>query len=176
VSSFLPRVFEVSLARTHSRETARDLTQDAMLAVLCALRKGKLHEEEKLAPFILGTTRNLIQSHFRRVSRRGLEEPIADSLPEPGWEDPELAADRASLMRQAIRALDQGSSRALLRTLVDGLTPAEIAHQLGLSSEVVRQRKSRALKKVKEFFRVRSQEGAGGPPSPGGASIRCRPV
>jgi RNA polymerase sigma factor (sigma-70 family) len=155
VSRFLPRVFEFSLARTCSYESARDLGQDAMLAVLRALRGGKLRDDQKLVPFILGTTRNLIQNHFRRVSRRPQEEPIAEDLPAPGWEDPALAAHRTSALREAIQALDQDSRRVLLWALVDGLTPAEISHRLGLPSEVIRQRKSRALKRVREFFRRR---------------------
>jgi DNA-directed RNA polymerase specialized sigma24 family protein len=34
--------------------------------------------------------------------------------------------------------------------LVDGLTPAAIASRLGLNAEVVRQRKSRAIKRVRD--------------------------
>jgi DNA-directed RNA polymerase specialized sigma24 family protein len=45
----------------------------------------------------------------------------------------------------------------LLLTLVDGLKPREIARRLGLSDEVVRARKSRALKKIIEFVRDRSR-------------------
>jgi DNA-directed RNA polymerase specialized sigma24 family protein len=47
-----------------------------------------------------------------------------------------------------------------MRTLVEGEKPGEIAQQLGLSSEVVRQRKSRAVKKVSEYIRSRLRTGA----------------
>jgi len=42
-------------------------------------------------------------------------------------------------------------------TLVDGLKPGEIAARTGLTSEVVRKRKSRASKKLQEVIRKRSR-------------------
>ena len=42
-------------------------------------------------------------------------------------------------------------------TLVDGLKPGEIAAELGLTSEVVRTRKLRAIKKITDFVRNMSR-------------------
>jgi DNA-directed RNA polymerase specialized sigma24 family protein len=51
-------------------------------------------------------------------------------------------------VRGALARLNRADRGILLLTLVDGLKPAEIASRLGLTAEVVRVRKSRALKKV----------------------------
>jgi len=46
VRAFSSRVTFLALARTRDPELARDLTQEVMLAVLCALREGQLHDAE----------------------------------------------------------------------------------------------------------------------------------
>ena len=61
------------------------------------------------------------------------------------------------MVRQALEQLDVTDQNILMRTLVGGEKPGEIAQRLGLSSEVVRQRKSRAVKKVSEYIRIRSR-------------------
>ena len=53
-----------------------------------------------------------------------------------------------ALVRRALGILDPTDRRILLMTLVEGLKPGEIGVRLGLTSEVVRARKSRALKKT----------------------------
>ena len=65
--------------------------------------------------------------------------------------DPSQSAEdqqRAQLVRRAVSELESDDRRILMLTLVEGLTPGEIASRLRLSPEVVRQRKSRAIKKV----------------------------
>ena len=57
----------------------------------------------------------------------------------------------------AIAALDPADKIILHLTLVDGLKPGVIAQKLGLSPEVVRQRKVRATRRVAEFVAERSQ-------------------
>ena len=51
-------------------------------------------------------------------------------------------------MSRALTGLNRSDKGILLMTLVDGLKPGEIAYRLGLTAEVVRARKSRALKRV----------------------------
>ena len=53
-------------------------------------------------------------------------------------------------MRRALATLDATDRKILLLTLVEGLKPGEIGARLGLTSEIVRARKSRALKKTIE--------------------------
>jgi RNA polymerase sigma factor (sigma-70 family) len=66
-------------------------------------------------------------------------------------------AERRQQVRDALKRLARDDRRILLFTLVDGLKPGEIAPRLGLTDEVVRARKSRALKRVIEFVRGGSQ-------------------
>ena len=150
VRSFERRVFVMLAVRTRDREAARDLTQEVLLAVLGALRKGQLREGEKLAAFVHGTARNLMNGFFRQRSQ---EPRQVELTPEMSLADPLDEFERAeesALVRRALSGLDLLDQRILLMTLIEGMKPGEIAPRLGISSENVRARKSRALKKVIE--------------------------
>jgi len=145
---FSDRILAVALSRTRDRDVARDLTQDALVAVIAALRAGQLRSGEKLAAFVYGTVRNVINNHFRSAARRP---PIGPLEPEhAASEDRDLVeeGERNALVKQALSQLSPSDRRIVLFTLVDGLKPGEIARRLGLSDEVVRARKSRAVKRI----------------------------
>lgn len=154
VEQFYCRVFAMALARTGDQEVARDLAQEVMISVLSALREGRLRNHDGLAGYICTTARNRI-SYFHR--RRGQQKEVA--LPtdvEIELPDPEqcfVSAERSQLALQAIQSLKTSDQAILQSSLIDGLKPAEIAAQMGLSSEVVRKRKSRALRHVREFLK-----------------------
>ena len=64
---FRPRILAMAVVRLRDVEAARDIAQEALLAVLLALREGKLREPEKLPAFVSGTTRNLVNNLFRSL-------------------------------------------------------------------------------------------------------------
>jgi RNA polymerase sigma-70 factor (ECF subfamily) len=150
-AAFHDRVRLMALARTRDRELALDIAQETMADVLVALREGRLREQEKLAGFVYGTARNRISDHYRTVGRRPREEPLDDEPPGSAAEDPLEQAERNAHVRGALGTLPVMDRRILLMTLVDGLKPGAIARRLSLSDEVVRARKSRAIRKVKEY-------------------------
>jgi RNA polymerase sigma factor (sigma-70 family) len=149
VRLFSDRVLFLALARTRDPDAARDLKQDVMLAVVRALRNGQLREAERLAAFVYGIARNLINNYLRARSRLR-EDPLDDALALPSPPEPIENSERGNLVRRALGALDATDRKILLLTLVEGLKPGEIALRLGLTSTVVRARKSRALKKTIE--------------------------
>lgn len=150
VCLFRDRIAFLVRMRTHDAGVAPDLTQDILLEVVLALRDGHLRERERLAAFVYGTARNLINNYLRCRSRLAKEEPIDDGHLQSGGQDPMEDVERSALVRRALVALDSTDRHILLLTLVDGLKPGEIAGRLGLTSEVVRARKCRALKKITE--------------------------
>ena len=148
VTRFSDRVRFLVLARTRDPEAARDLTQEVMLAVVQALRGKQLREPERLAGFVYGTARNVINNYLRTRSRQPREDSIDAALHLESPSEPLEDRERVGLVRRALANLDPIDRKILLLTLVEGLKPGEIGARLGLSSEVVRARKSRALKKT----------------------------
>ena len=149
VSIFQTRVHCMVLARTRNLETARELTQEVMLHTLHALRSGQVRQAESLPAFIHGIVRNLIAGH-RRTTGKAAAEPLPDG-DLPGLAAPHNGHDeRLELVRDALAGLNHSDREILLMILVDGLTPGAIAARMQLTAEVVRQRKSRAIKRVRD--------------------------
>lgn len=170
VRAFELRIYTMAVMKTRDPEAARDLAQDALLAVLGALRAGELREPTKLAAFVWGTARNVINDHLRRSSRNTAS-PLPPELPgrDPSPHQVLEAEERTRLVQRALAALEAKDREILLLTLVDGRTPAEIAALLDLSPQVVRARKSRALKKLIASVRQLSRVSRSTPPEESGA-------
>ncbi len=150
VGWFSQRIFVMALVRTRDAEAARDLRQDALIALLDALRKGHLREADKLAAFVYGTARNVINNHLRARAQAPARESIDPDTLVATASDGFEAAERLALVREAIARLEPNDRTILRMTLTEGLTPSEIGTRLSFTSELVRQRKSRAIKKVIE--------------------------
>lgn len=155
---FLPRVRAMLRARLRNSDLATDLVQDVMIESICALRRGQLREPSKLTAFVLAIARNVLYSHFSDVKRSPESLEFPDDLPDLRSVSDEFEVEqRRVLAMNAIAALDPADKIILHLTLVDGLKPGVIAQKLGLSPEVVRQRKVRATRRVAEFVAERSQ-------------------
>ena len=61
--------------------------------------------------------------------------------------DPETV-ERRDLLRRCLEEMSPGDREVLVLTLGEGLNPRDIASRLGLSPEVVRQKKCRATKRI----------------------------
>jgi RNA polymerase sigma-70 factor, ECF subfamily len=154
VRHFSDKVCYLVLSRTRDPDAARDLTQDVLLAVVQALRNGHLRDPERLAAFVYGTARNLLHNYLRTRSRRLLREcPISAEVCPANTPDLLETTERIGLVQRVLRDLDETDRTVLLMTLIEGLKPGQIAVRLGLTSEVVRTRKSRALRRVIEHVK-----------------------
>lgn len=141
-------VFAMALARTHNREAARELMDDALMAVITALRLGHLREPDRLGGFVRGTAANVIASYTRAARRNP---PLVKFDPDTMGTDPTddyERQDRRELAMHALEMLDSRDRQILQLSLVEGLKPGEIAARLGLSPVLVRQRKCRALRAI----------------------------
>ena len=150
VRLFAARIRVMARVRLRDPEAARDLTQDILLAVIRALRNGQLRETNRLAAFVYGTARNLINNYIRTRARAPALDPLDEEALATHTTDLLEDEERSTLARRAMSALDATSRRILVLTLVEGLKPGDIATRLGLTPEVVRARKSRALRQVVE--------------------------
>lgn len=156
---FLPRVRAMLLARSRDADLTADLQQDVMLAAICALRRGQLREAAKLPSFVLAIARNILNSHYRGAARQPELLEFPDLIPDltPVVDHLE-AMQQDTLAANAIASLEPLDRSILQMTLVEGLKPGMIAKRLHLSSEVVRQRKLRATRRVVDFVQNQSQK------------------
>lgn len=156
VTTYRRGVFIIAVARTRDREAAADLAQEVLIAVLKSLRQGQLRDPAKLAAFIQGTARNLINNYLRTKSRH----PVVELDDEAHGSDlvEELESlERGRLVRRELQSCSALDQQILLLSLVDGHSLAEVALRVNLSHDAVRARKSRAVRKITQKFAHVSQ-------------------
>ena len=158
VACYQRPVLAIATARTRDREAALDLTQEIMMAVLKAVRAGQVREAQKLAAFVHGTTRNLINNYVRARERRAESElDPAELLSQHPIEELELAEQRR-LVRKELESYSVRDQQILLFSLVDGHSLMEVASRLKMSHDAVRARKSRLIRKITRKFAGLSQK------------------
>jgi len=156
---FSRSVFALALARLRNEDLARDMAQEILISVIVALRAGRVREAGKLTGFVLATARNRIANHYRQESRKPAMEEATESIAAPLVEDRLEAEQRRELLSKAMERLDPLDREILRMNLVESIRPEEIGARSGLSAETVRQRKSRALRKLGEWMeRFQSQK------------------
>ena len=149
VTFYSSRVFAVAVVRVHDRQAALELVDDVLMATVTALRVGSVRDTSHLGAFIHGTALNVIHNYLRVRSRIRRTEAVDE---EPNTPDLADACERDSDLQElcsCVARLRPGDGRVLSMTLLEGLSPGEIATRLSLSVAVIRQRKSRALKRLK---------------------------
>ena len=150
VDKFYARIYAMTLARTGEQEIARDLSQEVMLAVLRALREGRLRRSDNLAAYVLATARNRVSYYYRRRGVRSevpLPAALESDLPDP--EEHLEDSQRREAARLALSRLSPTDRQVLYLSFYENLKPREISERLGLPSTVVRMRKSRALRRAR---------------------------
>lgn len=156
-----PQVFE-QIVRDHGAMIRRivasyearsavveELVQDVYLAMWRAL--PGFRGESSVRTFVARIATNRAITHVARATRLPVAVELSESLPAPG-DDPErhaIARDRSARLASAVRALPLAYRQVAMLAL-EGLTPKEIADVLGVSTNAVAIRMSRARERLRE--------------------------
>jgi RNA polymerase sigma-70 factor (ECF subfamily) len=133
----------------HLRDTAAadDLVQHVLLAVLTALREGRLEDPSRLDAYVLGTCRNAVMDMRRGEARqRRVAERATAGLPqgyEPGW----ATVDRGRL-EHCLRGLEPRDRAVVLATFVEDRDADDIGQAMKLTTGNVRVIRHRALARL----------------------------
>lgn len=132
--------------RTGSRASAEDLTQDLFLRLL---RRPDLFELRNPDGYIFEAAANLARDQARRVKARGGDhlELMAEVLETDGPDAEQTAAARSQLAA-VLNAVDQLPPRTrdiLMLSRFEGLTHAQIALRMKISTSAVEKHMARAL-------------------------------
>src|SRR5687767_4713090 len=150
VQLFSAAVRTMTRARVRGALDDQDVGQEVMMAAIMALRRGQLRESERLGAFIAGIARNIINNQLSLHRRRPVEPLASDDVSIADFREEVAQRERAATVRAALREMSADDQQILLLTLVEGLKSGEVATRLGLDAEVVRTRKSRAIKRLTE--------------------------
>ncbi|MCX6602506.1 MAG: sigma-70 family RNA polymerase sigma factor, partial [Acidobacteria bacterium] len=145
---FLPRLQVFFRARVSDPDLREELIQETLVAALLALRAGKLRETSAIDGFVVGIARNLLAEAIRSKTKNpaGAAGDEIDSRAIASGLEPELRL----AVQNELQDLAEVDQRILRLILIEGLRPAEVAPQVSLTEEAVRQRKSRTLRRLHE--------------------------
>jgi RNA polymerase sigma factor (sigma-70 family) len=145
---FAPRVRAMLRTRLRQPDVVHDLTQDTLGGVLRALREGQLRDPEGLPAFVHGVAGRVADGYLRGEARRDEVPPDDEAAARLAGAAAADDEERRTTVARGLEAVAPADREVLQLTLVDGLHPREIARRLSLTSDVVHQRKVRALKRL----------------------------
>ncbi len=161
--SYADAVFRHALARIRDREAAKDIAQEAFSRAWLYLAQGK--RVEHMRAFLYRIAGNLVIDTVRKRRTSSLDtlmeedgfEPEDESAPDPA--DRQATRDALALLS----TLDETSQTVISMRYLEGMSPKEIAAELGVSENVVSVRIHRALGRLRErAARVPPKPRAGG--------------
>lgn len=151
------RIYRLALARTRHPDDAADIAAETFCKALVHLSRYEFRGGDSLYPWLHKIASNLILDAARKrpaYTEVSLEAPITDedeplleSLADPGASPHELAERRAvqALVREAICHLPADQAAAVRYRFLDDLSLAETARALGQSEGAVEWLLKRAL-------------------------------
>ena len=153
------------LAHHMRTEDVEDKVQDTFLAVVNAIRDGRLREPGRMAGFVRTILERQLAGYFTETSRRlGLSGEDVSQLQPQERLNPEqeaMRAERRRFARRILRGLPEVDREILMRFYLEGHTAEQICAHLGVSETQFRLRKNRAKERFGELAReaVRKKPG-----------------
>jgi RNA polymerase sigma-70 factor (ECF subfamily) len=151
--AYRQRIYSFLLRMVASPALAEDLLQDVFIKL--ATKARVLREDTNLKAWLFTVARNAVISHmrWRAAESRNLEALRTGEL--GNALTPQHAAEFAqthALLETALASLAPKYREVLLLVAVEGLSPSEAAQVIGIKSEALRQRLSRARQQVSEVL------------------------
>ena len=163
VDLYGPLVFYWCRRSNLTGANAADVVQEVFASVSTAIAEYEVREGSRFRGWLWTITRNKINDHFRRIQQQGeagggtaAQMQIAD-LPDYQPDESSDADDQRELSAFLHRALELVRSefeertwRAFWRAAVEGDNTADIAAEMGITANAVRQAKSRVLRRLRD--------------------------
>lgn len=140
---YAPLCRRMAAAHEANSESARDLTQEILVAVWRAWPTFRGQCSERT--YVARIAQYRIATHVGRAVREPSRHPLTEDLvaPEPTPEDNVIRGDAFATLAREVRALPL-SLREVAVLLLEGFSTCEIAETLGISTNAVAIRATRA--------------------------------
>jgi RNA polymerase sigma factor (sigma-70 family) len=132
----------------------KDMLQDIYVRVCEAAQTEFPHSTK---PFVFTVARNLLLNRVRDAQVVPIEavadvEALAIAVDEPGPDQSAVARDELRRLQSALDRLPPRAREAVVLKQVDGLSRREIARQMGIGEETVKDHLSAGLRQLSDIF------------------------
>jgi RNA polymerase sigma-70 factor (ECF subfamily) len=143
-----PRVRLYGLKHLRDASAAADLVQDVLLMTLQRLRGGEIREPERVASFVLGTSRQMVIDRRRGEARRQqILATFAQDLPQS--EPPCPASLDIARLQRCLERLSERERTIVLLSFYDERQAADVGNEVGLSAANVRVIRHRSIERLR---------------------------
>lgn len=145
---FAPRVRLYGLRHLRNEEAARDLVQQVLLVTIEKLRDGSVRDADRIASFVLGTSRTMARDLKRQERRRDMlrEMFIAPAAFTVHAGESTLDLDR---LEACLAKLAERDRLVVMLTFYAERTATEVGRELGVSEGNVRVIRHRAVQRLR---------------------------
>jgi RNA polymerase sigma factor (sigma-70 family) len=152
VDRYINLVYSSARRQVGEEELARDVTQAVFL--ILAEKAGQLDTSKPLSAWLMQVTRyasaNAVRSRARRVRHETkAAEMNHEARDQDQWES------MSPLLDEGMSKLRSGDRDVLLLRFFEKKTAREVAEALGISEDAAEKRLSRAVERLRDFFRRR---------------------
>lgn len=156
--AYKERLFTFAFTLTHSRVDAEEVVQDVFLKLW--ENRGSLPAIEHPQKYIFTMTRNRTLDLLSKVGRNQklIREVWANiNQSDEGTEELLDARESQQLINRAVATLSDRKREVFRLSKVEGLSLDEIALQLGVSKQTVKNTLTEALKSIKDYLSTHSE-------------------
>lgn len=146
-------MYKIAFNILHNRTDAEDTVQNSIIKVIDSLEKIRTLDSTEIEYYLSVMTRNTALDMQRKTNRL----PESNVMEELDGMEADISVEEAALMninteriKEALRRLPEQEYEILFLNLQVGLSPSEIAEQLGITSNTARQRIFRAKNNLKK--------------------------
>ena len=144
-----PRVRLYGLKHLRDAAAAADLAQDVLLMTLQRLRSGEIREPDRVASFVLGTSRQMVIDRRRGETRhQRILTTFAADLPPSEFSGDRYVLDNARL-RRCLEVLPERERTIVLLSFYDERSAADVGSEVGLSAANVRVVRHRSIERLR---------------------------
>ncbi|WP_217135828.1 RNA polymerase sigma factor [Leucobacter chinensis] len=131
-----------------------DLLSEALLRLFRAWARGRGPEPEAIAPYVVGTMRNLRIDILRSARMKWQHVALDNDVPaDASIEEHVVQVEESQRMRSLFNELSAPYQEVLMAMHVDGIKPAVLAEAWGTTSNAVSLRASRARRQLRDKLR-----------------------
>jgi RNA polymerase sigma-70 factor (ECF subfamily) len=138
------------MRRLRRKDAVADFVQDALIALLEAMRDGRVQQPEQVAPYAIGICRNLLRDGARSGARRNELWQIHGSVIEDSVEpSPYTSPLGRARLEDCVSKLQRRAREVLQRAFFEESSASEIATALGLAEGNVRVIRHRSIEQLR---------------------------